>query len=81
MLKDECALTFDTAFSPERPIPSGRIRAGQAVIIAIGALLSALAAAIPFGTLALVFAILADRKLFERPGDPQRTTLRELEPS
>ena len=58
-LNDLLDLRHDTTFSPDRPIPSGRIRAGQAVIIAIGALLSALAAAIPFGTLALVFAILA----------------------
>ncbi len=49
----------DSTFSPERPIPSGRIRTGQAVVIAIGALLTALAAAIPFGTAGLVFAILA----------------------
>ena len=58
-LNDLLDLRHDTTFSPDRPIPSGRIRTGQAVIIAIGALLSALAAAIPFGTLALVFAILA----------------------
>ena len=58
-LNDLLDSRHDSTFSPDRPIPSGRIRVGQAVVIAIGALLSALAAAIPFGTLALVFAILA----------------------
>ena len=58
-LNDLLDLRHDTAFSPDRPLPSGRIRAGQAVIIAIGALLAAIAAAIPFGNLALIFAVLA----------------------
>ena len=58
-LNDLLDSRHDSAFSPDRPIPSGRIRASQAVVIAVGSLLVALAAAIPFGTLALVFAILA----------------------
>ena len=58
-LNDLLDQRHDAAFSPDRPLPSGRIRAGQAVVIAIGSLLAAIAAAIPFGNLALVFAVLA----------------------
>ena len=58
-LNDLFDLRHDAAFSPDRPLPSGRIRAGQAVNIAIGSLLAAIAAAIPFGNLALIFAVLA----------------------
>ncbi|MHC5022653.1 MAG: UbiA family prenyltransferase [Planctomycetota bacterium] len=35
----------DSAFSPDRPIPAGRIRLGQAVVVAIGALIVAVLAA------------------------------------
>ncbi len=58
-LNDLLDQRHDAAFSPDRPLPSGRIRAGQAVVIAIGSLLAAIAAAIPFGNLALIFAVLA----------------------
>ncbi len=58
-LNDLLDQRHDATFSPDRPLPSGRIRAGQAVVIAIGSLLAAIAAAIPFGNLAPVFAVLA----------------------
>jgi 4-hydroxybenzoate polyprenyltransferase len=58
-LNDLLDLRHDAAFSPDRPLPAGRIRAGQAVVITIGALLLAIAAAIPFGTGGLVLAVLA----------------------
>ena len=58
-LNDLLDQRHDATFSPDRPLPSGRIRAGQAVVIAIGSLLAAITAAIPFGNLALVFAVLA----------------------
>lgn len=58
-LNDLLDLRHDAAFSPSRPLPAGRIRAGQAVVITIGALLLAIAAAIPFGTGGLVLAVLA----------------------
>ncbi len=58
-LNDLLDVRHDTAFSPDRPLPAGRIRAGQAVVIAIGALLAAIAAAIPFGTGGLVLAVIA----------------------
>ena len=41
-LNDLLDVRHDTAFSPDRPLPAGRIRAGQAVVIAIGALLAAI---------------------------------------
>jgi 4-hydroxybenzoate polyprenyltransferase len=58
-LNDLLDQRHDATFSPDRPLPSGRIRAGQAVVIAVGSLLAAIAAAIPFGNLALIFAVLA----------------------
>lgn len=58
-LNDLLDVRHDAAFSPDRPLPAGRIRAGQAVVIAIGALLAAIAAAIPFGTGGLVLAVIA----------------------
>ncbi len=58
-LNDLLDQRHDATFSPDRPLPSGRIQAGQAVVIAFGSLLTAIAAAIPFGNLALVFAVLA----------------------
>jgi 4-hydroxybenzoate polyprenyltransferase len=57
-LNDLLDLRHDTAFSPQRPLPAGRIRSGQAVVIAVGALLVAMAAAIPFGTRGLLLAVL-----------------------
>ena len=57
-LNDLLDLRHDTAFSPQRPLPAGRIRSGQVVVIAVGALLVAMAAAIPFGTRGLLLAVL-----------------------
>lgn len=58
-LNDLLDARHDTAFSPERPIPAGRIRAGQAVIVTVGALLAALVGAITFGDGGLLLAALA----------------------
>ncbi len=58
-LNDLLDVRHDATFSPDRPLPAGRIRAGQAVVIAIGSLLAAIAAAIPFGTGGLVLAVIA----------------------
>ena len=39
----------DAAFSPERPIPAGRIRPGQAVVVAVTALMISVVAAAVLG--------------------------------
>lgn len=57
-LNDLLDLRHDSAFSPQRPLPAGRIRSGQVVVIAVGALLVAIAAAIPFGSRGLLLAVL-----------------------
>ena len=57
-LNDLLDLRHDTAFSPQRPLPAGRIRTGQVIVIAIGSLLVAMAAAIPFGSRGLLLAVL-----------------------
>ncbi len=58
-LNDLLDLRHDSTFRPDRPLPSGRIRSSQAVVIAVGSLLAAIAAMIPFGSAALVFGVLA----------------------
>lgn len=58
-LNDLLDLRHDVTFRPDRPLPSGRIKSSQAVVIAIGSLLAAIAAMIPFGTAAIVFGVLA----------------------
>ena len=58
-LNDLLDLRHDSAFRPDRPLPSGRIRSSQAVVIVVGSLLAAIAAMIPFGSGALVFGVLA----------------------
>lgn len=57
-LNDILDARHDSTFSPERPIPAGRIRPGQAVVMTVGALLVAMLAAEAFGTLALWIAML-----------------------
>jgi 4-hydroxybenzoate polyprenyltransferase len=48
-LNDILDLRHDRAFSPDRPLPAGRIRLGQAVVVCVAALLIAVLASIVFG--------------------------------
>jgi hypothetical protein len=57
-LNDLLDLRHDSAFRPERPLPAGRIRSSHVAVIAVGSLLVAMAAAIPFGTGGLLLAVL-----------------------
>lgn len=57
-LNDLLDLRHDAAFSPDRPLPAGRIRSSHVAVIAVGSLLVAMAAAIPFGTGGLLLAML-----------------------
>ncbi len=41
-LNDVLDVRHDAAFSPDRPIPAGRIRVGQAIIVTVGALIVAM---------------------------------------
>lgn len=41
-LNDVLDVRHDSAFSPDRPIPAGRIRFGQAIIVTVGALIVAM---------------------------------------
>ena len=41
-LNDVLDARHDSAFSPERPIPAGRIRYGQAIVVTVGALIVAM---------------------------------------
>ncbi|MCI0366505.1 MAG: UbiA family prenyltransferase [Phycisphaerales bacterium] len=53
-LNDVLDLRHDSAFSPERPIPAGRIRLGQAIVITVGALIIATLGAAILGSLGAV---------------------------
>jgi len=57
-LNDIIDVRHDRAFSPDRPLPSGRIRQGQAMVVTVGSLIAAILAAEPFGTAALWLAML-----------------------
>ena len=52
-LNDVLDVRHDSAFSPDRPIPAGRIRLGQAIVVTVGALMVAVLAANALGTWAL----------------------------
>lgn len=45
-LNDVLDVRHDSAFSPDRPIPAGRIRFGQAIIVTVGALIVSMLGAI-----------------------------------
>ncbi|HWB20950.1 MAG TPA: hypothetical protein VG711_11665 [Phycisphaerales bacterium] len=47
-LNDVLDFRHDSAFSPERPIPAGRIRMGQAIVVTTGALIMAILASVFF---------------------------------
>ena len=52
-LNDILDVRHDSAFSPQRPIPAGRIRLGQAVVVTIAALIIAVLGGAALGTWAL----------------------------
>ena len=56
-LNDVLDVRHDTAFSPDRPIPAGRIRLGQAVIITVGSLIVAILAAAAMGAWAVYVSL------------------------
>src|SRR5262245_39454319 len=48
-LNDVLDARHDETFSPERPIPAGRIRLGQAIVVTVGALIVAMLGGIQMG--------------------------------
>ena len=57
-LNDVLDARHDSAFSPDRPIPAGRIRAGQAIVMTVGSLLIAVLAGQAFGPWALQLTLI-----------------------
>lgn len=57
-LNDVLDVRHDSTFSPHRPIPAGRIKLGQAIVVMVGALIIAVLAGAAFGTLALWITLL-----------------------
>lgn len=57
-LNDVLDVRHDSAFSPERPIPAGRIKVGQAVVVAVGSLMVAVLGAVWIGTWAVCLTLL-----------------------
>lgn len=57
-LNDILDVRHDAAFSPDRPLPAGRIRLGQAVVVTIGALLLALLGSYWLGRRSFLVALL-----------------------
>ncbi|MHC5115083.1 MAG: UbiA family prenyltransferase [Planctomycetota bacterium] len=49
-LNDILDVKHDSAFSPQRPIPAGRIRVGQAIVVTVGALIVAVVGGAAMGT-------------------------------
>jgi 4-hydroxybenzoate polyprenyltransferase len=49
-LNDVLDVRHDSTFSPDRPIPAGRIRLGQAIVLTVGALIVAMLGAVALGT-------------------------------
>ncbi|MBM4112294.1 MAG: hypothetical protein FJ253_02795 [Phycisphaerae bacterium] len=56
-LNDVLDLRHDSAFSPERPIPSGKIRSAHAVMVAMTSLMVAVSGAVLFGQSALLTTV------------------------
>lgn len=48
-LNDVLDVRHDSAFSPDRPIPAGRIRLGQAIVVTVGALIVAVLGGLTLG--------------------------------
>lgn len=57
-LNDLLDARYDSAFSPDRPIPSGRIKPATVGIVIAGALIAAVLGAIPFGMGALILTLI-----------------------
>jgi 4-hydroxybenzoate polyprenyltransferase len=57
-LNDILDVRHDAAFSPDRPLPAGRIRLGQAVVVTIGSLLLALLGSYWLGRRSFLVALL-----------------------
>ena len=57
-LNDLLDARHDSAFSPDRPIPSGRIKPSTVGMVIAGALIAAILAAIPLGTGALILTLI-----------------------
>jgi hypothetical protein len=58
-LNDVLDVRHDSAFSPDRPIPAGRIRLGQAIVVTVGAMIVAMLGSIAFGDEAAIVASIA----------------------
>ncbi len=56
-LNDVLDLRHDSAFSPDRPIPSGQIRSGHAIMVSMTSLMVAVSAAVLFGQSALLTTV------------------------
>lgn len=52
-LNDVLDVRHDTAFSPDRPIPAGRIKLGQAIVVTVGMLIFAMLGAATMGSWSL----------------------------
>jgi hypothetical protein len=57
-LNDVLDVRHDSTFSPHRPIPAGRIRLGQAIVVTVASLIITVVAAAPMGRLALWIMLL-----------------------
>lgn len=57
-LNDVLDVRHDAAFSPDRPIPAGRIKLGQAIVVTIGSLIVAVLAGAGMGTWAACITLL-----------------------
>jgi 4-hydroxybenzoate polyprenyltransferase len=57
-LNDVLDVRHDSTFSPDRPIPAGRIKLGQAIVVTVASLLITVVAAAPMGRLALWIMLL-----------------------
>ncbi len=58
-LNDALDARHDRAFEPDRPIPSGRVTQRAALALALAGLLAALGAAVTFGQVSVVLALVA----------------------
>lgn len=56
-LNDVLDVRHDSAFSPERPIPAGRIKVGQAIVVTVSALIVAVLAGAAMGTWAVCLTL------------------------
>jgi 4-hydroxybenzoate polyprenyltransferase len=56
-LNDVLDVRHDTTFSPERPIPAGRIKVGQAVVVAVGSLIVAVLGGVGMGPQAVYITL------------------------